>query len=78
MNFDKHMARVRKIKRKLAERYETDESKVVWMGDDRYTVITSEASYVVADNGFVRQEEILKFIRQKWNKNTRTIVEKII
>ena len=56
MNFDEHMVRVGKIKRKLAERYETDESKVVWMGDDRYTVITSEASYVVADNGCVGAE----------------------
>lgn len=40
MNFEKKLKKVRKQKEEIAIKFGTDESKIVWMGDEKYILVT--------------------------------------
>ena len=43
---DKHLEKIRRDKKKLAEEYNTDESKVVYIGDNKYIVVLLDGAEV--------------------------------
>lgn len=46
-NFEKIMGKVRADKTTLAKKYNTDASKVVWMGENKYAVVTLDGKQFV-------------------------------
>ena len=44
--FDKRLEKIRRDKKKLAEEYNTDESKIVYIGDNKYIVVLSSGTEV--------------------------------
>lgn len=43
---DKRLEKIRRDKKKLAEEYSTDESKIVFIGDNKYIVVLLDGTEV--------------------------------
>lgn len=44
--FDRMIEKVRARKKELAEEYNTDSSSIVWMGDNKYIVVTRDGKEI--------------------------------